>query len=181
MTKHQSTRIICPNCGAAAWKELGRCLQCRAEFDKEDEANLAVEREEINKAIESNDWSKVPPPVIEKHAKGIILTTSISVANREIKQELGIIAAECVFGMNIFRDFFAHMRDFFGGRSAATQNVLGDARKIVLIELRREALMLSADAVIAVDLDYQELSGGQKNGMLMIVASGTAVKLSAED
>ena len=79
--------------------------------------------------------------------------------------------------MNIFRDFFAGIRDIFGGRSAATQTVLRDARKAALSELRREALMVGGDAVIAIDLDYQELSGGGKNGMLMIVASGTAIKL----
>ena len=64
-------------------------------------------------------------------------------------------------------------------RSAASQKVLRDARKTALAELRREALMVGADAVIAIDLDYQELSGGGKSGMLMIVASGTAVRLKA--
>ncbi len=107
----------------------------------------------------------------------IILTTSFQVAGRDVERELEVITAECVFGMNLFRDFFAGITDMFGGRSGATQKVLRDARRTALSELREEAHDLGADAVIAVDLDYQELSGGDKGGMLMIVASGTAVRL----
>ena len=75
------------------------------------------------------------------------------------------------------KPLFAAFRDFFGGRSKAVQDTLRDARRTVLAELRKEALMVGADAVIAIDLDYQEISGGQKHGMLMLVASGTAVKV----
>ncbi|MEC8210259.1 MAG: heavy metal-binding domain-containing protein [Pseudomonadota bacterium] len=57
------------------------------------------------------------------------------------------------------------------------QNTLRDARRTALAELRREALFVGADAVIGVDLDYQEITGGGKNGMIMLVASGTAVSL----
>ena len=91
------------------------------------------------------------------------------------------ISIECVFGMNVFRDMFAGIRDIIGGRSSATQKVLRDARRTALTELRGEALMVGADAVIGIDLDYQELSGGGKSGMLMIVASGTAVALKKDD
>ena len=107
----------------------------------------------------------------------VILTTSINIAGKEIEQEIEVITAECVYGMHVFKDLFAAFRDFFGGRSKAVQDTLRDARRTALTELRREALIVGADAVIAVDLDYQELSGGQKNGMLMLVASGTAVRL----
>jgi len=108
-------------------------------------------------------------------ASHIKLTTAFSFANEEIETELEIITAECVFGMNIFRDFFAGMTDFFGGRSKASQKVLRDARKNCLQELRLEAVNIGADGVLAVDLDYSEISGKGK-GMLFLVASGTAVK-----
>ena len=78
--------------------------------------------------------------------------------------------------MNIFRDIFAEVTDFFGGRSKASQKVLRDARKHCLNELRQEAKELGANAVIGVDLDYSEISGKGK-GMLFLVASGTAVKV----
>ena len=75
--------------------------------------------------------------------------------------------------MNVFRDMFAGARNFFGGRSDATQKVLNDLRETCLYELKALAYAKGADAVIAIDLDYSEFSGG----MLFLVASGTAVKL----
>ncbi len=110
----------------------------------------------------------------------ITLTTGFTVAGRVIEREIDVISAECVYGMNVLRDFFASVRDVVGGRSGSTQTVLRDARRIVLDELRDEAASIGADAVIGVDLDYQELSGGQKGGMIMLVASGTAVVTRTE-
>lgn len=78
--------------------------------------------------------------------------------------------------MNILRDFFAGVTDATGGRSGSTQGVLRDARRTAMLELRAEAFALGADAVVGVDLDYSEFSGGGKS-MLFVVASGTAVKL----
>jgi len=113
----------------------------------------------------------------DEAAADIILTTGYAVPNREIDRVVEVVTAECVFGMNIFRDFFAGIRDIFGGRSEATQKVLRDARRTCLDELRKEAAAVGADAVIGVDLDYSEISGGGKSGMLFLVTSGTAVKL----
>lgn len=83
---------------------------------------------------------------------------------------------ECVFGINLFRDFFAGLADFFGGRSEATQKVLRDARKTCLYDLKKGAYRVGANAVIAVKLDYSEFFGKGKS-MLFLVASGTAVKV----
>ena len=108
-------------------------------------------------------------------ASHIKLTTTISFAHHEIAEELDVITAECVFGMNVFRDFFAGLTDFFGGRSEASQKVLRDARRACLEELRIEAAEIGADGVVGIDLDYSEISGKGKS-MLFLVASGTAVK-----
>ena len=110
-----------------------------------------------------------------QQSQSIKLTTANSFVNHEVFEELEIITAECVFGMNIFRDFFAGMTDFFGGRSSASQKVLRDARQNCLRELKIEAARIEADGVLGVDLDYSEISGKGK-GMLFLVASGTAVK-----
>jgi uncharacterized protein YbjQ (UPF0145 family) len=107
------------------------------------------------------------------------LTTTPTYPNLEIEEVKGVITAECVFGMNVFRDFFAGMTDFFGGRSEASQKVLRDARETCLNELKKEAYELGADGVIGIDLDYSEISGKGK-GMLFLVASGTAVKFKGE-
>lgn len=81
--------------------------------------------------------------------------------------------------MNVFRDLFAGIRDVVGGRSGATQNVLRDAKEAALTEIRRQAFDLGADAVVAIDLDYTEFSGGGKS-MLVCIASGTAVTLNLD-
>ena len=112
---------------------------------------------------------------IEAAVERIKLTTAFSFSQHDVADELGIVTSECVFGMNVFRDFFAGLTDFFGGRSEASQKILRDARETCLNELKKEAFDLGADGVIGVDLDYSEISGKGK-GMLFLVASGTAVK-----
>ncbi len=105
------------------------------------------------------------------------MTTTHRIPGREIKALLGIVTAECVLGINVFRDMLGGMRDFFGGRSGTHQNALREARQSCLEELAQRADELGADAVIGIDLDYSEISGGGK-GMVFLVASGTAVRLT---
>lgn len=104
----------------------------------------------------------------------VILTTAPLLEGFRVIRTLDVISAECVFGQNLFRDFFAAVTDLVGGRSAASQSVLRDARVSCMSELRHEAVRMGANAVIGVDLDYSEISGGDKS-MLMLVATGTAV------
>ncbi|WP_414675588.1 YbjQ family protein [Magnetovibrio sp.] len=131
---------------------------------------------EIEELIANKQYDELPTAVIDDIAQNLILTTEFAMPEYKVTQRLEIITAECVFGMNMFRDMFASIRDIVGGRSSASQKVLRDARKTCLTELRREALIAGADAVIGVDLDYSEISGDGKS-MLMVVASGTAVKI----
>jgi len=104
-----------------------------------------------------------------------VLLTTESAPNFKIVRRIDIITAECAYGMNIFKDIFASLSDTFGGRNKSIQNTLRDARTTALTELRKEAYSIGANAVIGIDLDYSEISGGGKAGMLFIVASGTAV------
>jgi uncharacterized protein YbjQ (UPF0145 family) len=113
---------------------------------------------------------------IEDNARKVILTTAPNLEGYRVVETLEIITAECVFGMNILRDVFAGLRDVFGGRSESSQKVLSDARKTCLKELKKEAAEIGAHAVIGVDLNYNEFSGGGKS-MLFLVATGTAVKI----
>lgn len=105
----------------------------------------------------------------------MITTTTPSIEGRAISAYLGIVVGEAVVGANIFRDLFAGVRDIVGGRSGSYEKELSKARKIALDELQEHARRLGAEAVVGVDLDYEVL--GEKNGMLMVSASGTAVKL----
>lgn len=112
---------------------------------------------------------------LQDEAIEAVLLTTETATDLRILRRVEIVTAECAFGMNIFKDLFAAVRDVVGGRSEAVQATLRDARKTVLLELKREAFRVGANAVVAVDLDYTELSSG--GNMVLLVASGTAVVL----
>ncbi|MEI2300516.1 YbjQ family protein [Ensifer sp. MJa1] len=108
----------------------------------------------------------------------IVMATTPMVPGREITECLGIVSAQVAFGQNIFKDIFTEVRDLVGGRAKAQQKVFADSRKAAFDELTVEARNLGADAVVGIDLDFQELAGGGKYGMLLVVVTGTAVKLA---
>ena len=102
-----------------------------------------------------------------------IMLTTETAPNLNIKERIEVITAECAFGMNIFKDLFAGVRDIVGGRSEAVQKTMRDSRRTVLYELKKEAYEVGANAVVGIDLDYVELSAS--GTMVLLVASGTAV------
>jgi uncharacterized protein YbjQ (UPF0145 family) len=106
----------------------------------------------------------------------MIVTTTDGVDGRAVAAYLGIVTGEAVVGANVFRDLFASIRDVVGGRSGSYEKVLAGAREAALEDMREQAAELGADAVIGVDLDYEVL--GKDNGMMMVVANGTAVRLA---
>src|ERR687896_75305 len=107
----------------------------------------------------------------------MIIVTTPSMEGRRIRQYLGLVSGDAILGANIFRDLFAGIRDIVGGRSAAYERELRDAKRIALVEMIDEATELGANAVVGVDLDYETISMGKGGGMLMVSVSGTAVIL----
>jgi uncharacterized protein YbjQ (UPF0145 family) len=105
----------------------------------------------------------------------MILTTTQHVEGRPVAQYLGIVTGEAILGANLFKDLFAGIRDIVGGRSGAYEQELRKAREIAFQEMASVAQSMGADAVIGVDLDYETV--GQGGSMLMVTASGTAVRL----
>jgi len=103
----------------------------------------------------------------------MIVTTTDSIEGCQVSVYLGVVSGECVYGANIFRDFFANVRDVVGGRTGGYEKVLADGKDAALEDMIEEAERLGADAIIGVDLDYEAI--GDK--MLMVSANGTAVKL----
>ncbi|MEL6612446.1 MAG: heavy metal-binding domain-containing protein [Bacteroidota bacterium] len=103
----------------------------------------------------------------------MLVSTTSSLDGRPVTEYLGLVSGEAILGANVVRDFFAGIRDVIGGRSGAYERELRKAKDIALDEMTDAAADLGADAVIGVDLDYQTV--GQ--GMLMVTASGTAVRL----
>ena len=134
----------------------GLCTQCAYFANLDDDSIAQVEDKYATKA----------------EIQAILLTTETA-PNLNITKRIEIVTAECAFGMNIFKDLFAGVRDIVGGRSEAVQKTMRDSRKTVLYELKKEAYEVGANAVVGVDLDYVELSNA--GSMVMLVASGTAV------
>lgn len=102
----------------------------------------------------------------------MILTTTHTVEGFQIAEYKGIIVGEAILGANMFRDIFAGITDIIGGRSGAYEGELAKARETALRELEEKAADLGATAVVGIDLDYEVI-----NNMMMVTASGTAVRL----
>ena len=105
----------------------------------------------------------------------MILTTTPTVEGRSIIEYKGVVFGEVITGVNFIKDFKASLRDIVGGRSGSYEQELINARAQALKELEERARQLNADAVVGIDIDYEVL--GQSGSMLMVSASGTAVKL----
>ncbi|MFM7349832.1 MAG: heavy metal-binding domain-containing protein [Erythrobacter sp.] len=110
-----------------------------------------------------------------KDARGVIVSTTPTLEGRPIQEYCGIVTGEVIVGANLFRDLFAGIRDIVGGRSGSYERILADARNQAIEELQAEAAARGANAVVAVDLDYEVV--GAQGSMLMVSASGTAVRV----
>ena len=105
----------------------------------------------------------------------MVITTTSVLQGKEIREYKGIVSGEAIMGANIFRDFFANIRNIVGGRSGAYEQALREAKEIALREMREAAESLGANAVVGVDLDYENITFGDSGSMLMVTANGTAV------
>ena len=150
---------------------IGARAICRGCYGKLlGEGKLDTFRAEQDKASEA----------LRAEAGAMPLTTAFTTSAGPVIEEIDVITSECVYGINLFKDMFGAVRDVVGGRAGAHQKVLKDLRQTCLDELRMNAVEVGADAVIGIDLDYSEISG-RNGGLLMLVASGTAVKLGPKE
>ena len=104
----------------------------------------------------------------------MLLTTTNNIEGKEISQYFGIVSGETIIGANVIKDFFAGIRDIVGGRASSYESVLREAKEAALREMSQQAAQLGANAVIAVDLDYETVGGS--GSILMVTAAGTAVR-----
>ena len=105
----------------------------------------------------------------------MLIVTTPSIEGKKIIKYLGLVSGEAILGANIFKDFFAGIRDIVGGRSAAYEQELVKAKDIAIAEMSEQARAMGGNAVVGVDLDYETIQVGQSGGMLMVSANGTAV------
>ncbi len=103
----------------------------------------------------------------------MLIVTSDHVEGRRIVEYLGIVSGDAIVGANMFRDLFARVRDVVGGRAGGYEKALRGAKEAALEDIAEEAAERGADAIIAVDLDYETVG----DSMLMVSVNGTAVRL----
>ena len=108
----------------------------------------------------------------------MLVVTTDQIEGQTIRRYYGLVSGEAILGANIFRDLFASIRDIVGGRSAAYERELREAKRIAIAEMVQQAQEMGANAVVGVDLDYETITVGSGGGMLMVSASGTAVQIS---
>lgn len=192
----------CPACGVYNALTDDNCWKCkrpitpeekaaflvRQEQDKREKEAESLKREQLvamsvseradyerAEAIATGDWSRLSEDSVTYLGKSIIVTTSHVLGSGRPFREIDIISVEIVFGMNVFKEIFKSIRDLVGGRSQTVEKLMRQSREMALAELRKEAVRVGADAVIAVDLDYVEM--GDRDGMVLLVANGTAVAI----
>ena len=105
----------------------------------------------------------------------MLVTTTPIIEGKRIIHYYGIVSGETIIGANVFRDLFASIRDIVGGRAGSYEEVLRQAQDTAIKEMEDHAARLGANAVIGVDLDYETV--GSSGSMLMVTATGTAVKM----
>jgi uncharacterized protein YbjQ (UPF0145 family) len=105
----------------------------------------------------------------------MIVTTTHNIDGRTIQSYLGVISSETIIGANFFKDILGGLRDVFGGRSGTYEKVLEEAKQSAMLELIEKGQALGANAIVGIDLDYETV--GANGSMLMVCASGTAVKV----
>jgi uncharacterized protein YbjQ (UPF0145 family) len=160
---------------------MAQCKKCNKKIGFLDYAasGICLTCYKIEHMPQSDEDVELHKHRVEQDAKvNAIMLTTETAPKLNITKRIEIVTAECAFGMNLFKDLFAGVRDIVGGRSKAVQQTMRDSRRTALYELKREAYEVGANAVVGVDLDYVELSGA--GNMVMLVASGTAVVIDGQ-
>ncbi|OMF36713.1 hypothetical protein BK133_08690 [Paenibacillus sp. FSL H8-0548] len=103
----------------------------------------------------------------------MLITTTPTIEGHPIQEYVGVVTGEAIMGANVVRDFFASITDIVGGRSGAYESKLKEARDVAIDEMKNQASRLGANAIVAIDIDYEVV----REGMLMVAVSGTAVRL----
>lgn len=108
----------------------------------------------------------------------MIISTTDILQDREIREYLGIVTAEVVYGSNALRDFFAGIRDIIGGRTGAYERVFERGQREALEELEQRAKRLGANAIIGVHVTTGTINIDETGVLMLITATGTAVSIA---
>ncbi|MEM6424293.1 MAG: YbjQ family protein [Cyanobacteria bacterium P01_H01_bin.119] len=107
----------------------------------------------------------------------MIISTTDILQDQEIREYIGVVTAEVVYGSNALRDFFAGIRDIIGGRTGAYERVFERGQREALEELEKRAQRMGADAVIGVQVTTGTINVDESGVLMLITATGTAIAL----
>ena len=105
----------------------------------------------------------------------IFLTTEVAI-NLDIDKRIDLISSECIYGINLVKDFFAGIRNVVGGNIKSLESSLNDAKNEVTADLKEQAYNLGGDAVIGVKIEHTYNSAGG-GSIMSVFATGTVIKL----
>tara|TARA_R110002073_G_scaffold26406_1_gene86639 strand:+ start:142 stop:726 length:585 start_codon:yes stop_codon:yes gene_type:complete len=182
--------IKCPQCGTIMGEDYSNCPSCmwenpyknipkseRNTHTNKYDADISEEQKEEfkKKAISKRNLTDIPESIVNEIISSIKMTTASKFSHHIEYDEIDIVCADCVFGMNAIKGVLVETRDILGGRSGTVQKYLRDARNIAISELKKDAFELGADGIIDVDIEYCPAS--ERGTMFIVKVSGTAVKL----
>ena len=155
------------------------CPKCHAVYAKVDALFEAKAQEEakLNIARETGDWTGVDPKLIRAEASKIIITTTPIVPGHIVTKVIDIVSADYAYAFGaLFESIGGLARNIIGsGKSGQTINFLKEGRSEVISTLRFRCLDIGATAIIGLTIDYEEFSGANNQGIIVITATGTAV------
>jgi uncharacterized protein YbjQ (UPF0145 family) len=145
----------------------GYCQSCETPEIKQKKHEI------LQKEQEQRDEQIIQEKLLLEKYNSIILTTEMSIQEDIIRIEL--ISSECIYGINIVKDFFSGIRDIVGGNIKSLEKSLKDAKNKVMLDFKEQAFALGGDAVIAIKIEhtYNNASGGN---IMSIFATGTVIK-----
>ena len=116
-----------------------------------------------------------PEAETTKDLGGMLITTTSYVEGYHATRHMGVVTGHCIVGANVFRDVFAGITDFVGGRSRSYEKAMRNAENDAARGLIKHAEELGANAILGVSIDYETIV--LKGNMMMVNMVGTAVTL----
>ena len=112
--------------------------------------------------------------------QGVIVTTTPSLEGHKVEEYVSVINSQVVLGVDAWRDMMGSVRSWWGGRAKGLEKELQAGFVLALDDLKKEAVLVGANAVIGVEFDGgMEVAGdvGSNDKMMVVTATGTAVKV----
>jgi len=103
----------------------------------------------------------------------MIVTTTETIPNREIREILGLARGSTVRARNVGRDIFAGLKNIVGGEISEYTKLQAQSREQAMQRMVEDAESLNADAIVNIRFTTTMVMQGASE----ILAYGTAVKL----